>query len=109
MRAQRDSVTVGIHLRVVEVVVALRVVSQRRIVLVGRKHEGSATSPAAPSILLQAAPGPRRPARLAPAKNRGRPPRAAVAADTPCNWRFEIEFPAAPAYLEDRPHRDSQG
>ena len=47
MRAQRDSVTLGIHLRVVEVVVALRVVGERRIVFVGRKHKGSAASPAA--------------------------------------------------------------
>ena len=47
MRAQRDSVTLGIHLRVVEVIVALRVVRERWIVFVGRKHKGSATSPAA--------------------------------------------------------------
>ncbi len=47
MRAQRNGVTLGVHLGVVEVVVALRVVGERRIVFVGCKHEGSAASPAA--------------------------------------------------------------
>ena len=47
MGAQRDGVTLGIHLCVVEVVVALRVVGERRIVFVRRKHKGSAASPAA--------------------------------------------------------------
>ena len=47
MRAQRHSVTLGVHLRIVEVVIALRVVGERRIIFVGRKHKGGAASPAA--------------------------------------------------------------
>ena len=47
MRAQRDSVTLGVHLGVVEVVVALRVVGERWIIFVGREHKRSPASPAA--------------------------------------------------------------
>ena len=99
MRAQRDSVTLGIHLRVVEVVVALRVVSQldgSSFFLSGVSTRGAPLRqrpinfPACSSWSS----GPW-PARLARAKNRGRHRRAAAAADTPCNWRFEIEFPVS--------------
>ena len=47
VRAERNGVAVRIHLRVVEVVVALRIGAELRIVLLGRQHQRSAAAPAA--------------------------------------------------------------
>ena len=47
VRAERDRIAVRVHLAVVEVVVALQVGAERRVVLLGRQHERRAAAPAA--------------------------------------------------------------
>ena len=47
VRAERHGITVRVHLLVVEVVVALRIRAERRVVFVRRQHERRAAAPAA--------------------------------------------------------------
>src|SRR5580700_4104807 len=47
VRAERYRIAMGIHLLIVEVVVALRIGTERRIVLVGCQHQRCAAAPAA--------------------------------------------------------------
>ena len=47
MRAERNRISVRVHLLVVEIVVALRIGAKRRVVFIGRQHERRATAPAA--------------------------------------------------------------
>src|SRR4029450_12937403 len=50
MRSKGNSVPLGVHLRVIEAVVALVINSKCRIVLLGRQNERSAAPPASPQL-----------------------------------------------------------
>ena len=94
VRAERHGITVGVHVLIIEIVVALHVGAKLRVVLVRRKRQRRAAAPTAHQfcrdqfLLFRRSP-------LATAESHESGRHVPEAADTPCSCHCVTGFPVA--------------